>query len=57
MVKVFRCRDTGSNCDFVGRGATPEETVSLSVKHIYEVHGMALGRELEAHVQRALRAE
>ena len=57
MVKVFRCRDTGSNCDFVGRGATTAELVKVTVPHLHEAHGQPIDKKLETYVMATMKEE
>ena len=38
MVKSLACRDVGSNCDYVVRGATDDVVIAEMVQHGMDAH-------------------
>lgn len=56
MAKELRCRDTGSECDFVARGETEDAIWDQVAEHVKE-HGLELTEELKAQIRTAIRDE
>lgn len=40
MTKVLKCRDLGTDCDFVARAETEEDLFKIVAEHGKEVHSM-----------------
>ncbi len=41
-MKMFRCRDTGMNCNAEIRGGSEEEVITKAQEHARTAHNMAL---------------
>ncbi len=46
-MKDFHCRDIGMNCEFVAKGNSPEEILTISERHAEQVHSLKVTPELE----------
>jgi predicted small metal-binding protein len=57
MAKVLRCKDTGSDCDFVARGQTEGELWQQVSSHAQQVHNMQLTEELRQQLRPLIREE
>ena len=53
MAKTVSCRDVGSDCDFVARGANEEEIMQQVADHARVEHNMS---EIPAEVREKLHA-
>jgi len=53
MAKTVSCRDVGSDCDFVARGANEEEIMQQVANHARVEHNMS---EIPAEVRETLHA-
>lgn len=40
LCRLFICRETGLDCDYVIEGETEEEILSKGAKHAIKVHGL-----------------
>ncbi len=56
-MKVLRCRDTGSSCDFVARAQTEQELWQKVAEHAQKAHNMKLTDEMKAQLRRFVREE
>lgn len=56
VAKVLRCRDTGSECDFVARGATEEEIWQQVREHVKE-HDLQFTEDLKQQLRPVIRDE
>jgi len=54
-VKELRCRDAGTDCDFVARGATEDEIIQQAKEHAQTVHDITATPELIAMVGMLIR--
>jgi len=57
MAKVIRCRDTGSDCDYVARAETEEELLKLAADHAQTVHGLEVTEELAEQIRSLVKDE
>ena len=57
MAKTLRCRDTGSDCDFVARGQTEEELWQRVGDHAQQVHNLQLTDGLKQQLRPLIRDE
>jgi predicted small metal-binding protein len=46
MAKVLSCKDTGSDCDWVGRADTEEQLLKIAGQHVKDVHKMEFTPEM-----------
>lgn len=56
-MKVLRCRDTGSNCDFVARAQTEQELWQKVGQHAQKAHNMKLTDEMKTQLRKFVREE
>jgi predicted small metal-binding protein len=57
MAKVVRCRDAGSDCDFVVRADTEEEVMELVAEHAKAVHNLEISEELSTLIRSLIKDE
>jgi predicted small metal-binding protein len=50
-MRDMHCRDAGIDCDFVARGNTDQEILTLAGRHAKDVHGMTMSPDLEKKVR------
>lgn len=53
MGKILYCRDVGSDCDYVVRGANEKEVLQRAVEHAKKDHGLS---EISPQMTERLRA-
>jgi predicted small metal-binding protein len=46
MAKVIRCKDTGMDCNWVGRADTEEELFKKAAQHLKEAHNVEPSPEM-----------
>ena len=54
---IFRCRDMGVECEFVGRAETEAELVEKALQHGKEAHELEPTPELASAVRQVIRRE
>jgi len=58
MGKILHCRDVGSDCDYVVRGATEKEVLQRAAEHAKKDHGLSeISPQMTERLRAAIRDE
>jgi predicted small metal-binding protein len=56
-MKTLACKDTGSQCDWVGRAETEEQLLQKATHHVKEVHKTDMTPEMEQMARKVIHEE
>jgi predicted small metal-binding protein len=56
-MKTLACKDTGTQCDWVGRAETEQDLLKQAAQHVKEVHKMDITPEMEQMARKVIRDE
>jgi predicted small metal-binding protein len=54
-MKTLACKDTGSQCGWVGRAETENELLDQATRHVKDVHKMDMTPEMEQMARKVIR--
>lgn len=56
-MKTLACKDTGTDCSWVGHAETEEELLRQATQHVKEVHKMDVTPEMGQMARKVIRDE
>ena len=54
---TLACKDTGTQCNWVGRAQTEQELLKQATQHVKDVHKMEVTPEIEQMARKVIRDE
>jgi predicted small metal-binding protein len=56
-MKTLACKDTGMQCNWVGRAETEQDLMKQATQHVKDVHKMEVTPEIEQMARKVIRDE